>query len=193
MKETLRGFKMDIANNETPDVQQAFDWYVENFQFIPNLAKVMSSSPALLKSYWQTQVNLQQIGLLTPEESNVIQLTTAVENECAYCTAGHHLAGQVFFGSKEEDLLAIRRGGKLSEEKFDVLRDFTKKVYNSQGRVSDAVLQSMYDVGYSKGQVLEVVANISAKVMSNFTNQLALNELDEPFEAFRNIPEEVAA
>ncbi|MEM1320473.1 MAG: hypothetical protein AAGG75_09460 [Bacteroidota bacterium] len=181
MKETLRGFKMDIASNEPAEVTEVFNWYEENFQFVPNLAKVMSASPALLRSYWQTQMNLQQMGLLRPEEHNIIQMTIAVENQCKYCTAGHHMAGQVFFQSKEEDLQAIRKQGKLSEERFDALVDFTKKVYQNQGRVADGDLEAFFAAGYDRGQALEVVTNIAAKVMSNFVNQLSLNELDEAF------------
>ncbi|MEO0732983.1 MAG: carboxymuconolactone decarboxylase family protein [Bacteroidota bacterium] len=178
---TLRNFKMDVTGDEGPEVREVFDWYEANFQFVPNLTKVMSASPALLRSYWQTQVNLQQIGTLTPEEDNIVQMTIAVENACKYCTAGHHLAGRVFFNSKEEDLEAIREKSSLSSEKFDALAGFAKAVYRSQGRVKDQVLEDFYAAGYNQAQALDVVANVAVKVMSNFTNQLTLNEVDEAF------------
>lgn len=180
MKETIRGFKMDVASNEPEEVQEVFDWYKQNFGFVPNLTKVFSASPAALRSYWLSQMQLSQYGKLSPEEHNVIQMAVAVENKCKYCASGHQMLGGAFFGSAEEDLLAIRNESKMTKEKFDALRAFTLEVYRSKGRVSDKVLNTFLSVGYDKGQAVEVITNVSVKIMSNFTNQLAMTELDEP-------------
>ena len=181
MKETLRGFKMDEAENEPAEVQEVFDWYKENFGSVPNLSKVLSTSPAALRSYWLTQLELSRHGLLTPAEHNIIQMSIAVENRCKYCTSGHQMAGAQFFGSEEEDLLAIRNEGTIPSSKFDVLRSFTLEVYRNKGRISDQVLESFLAEGYTKAQAVEVITNIGVKVMSNLTNQLAMTEVDEPF------------
>lgn len=184
MKETVRGFKMDEASKEPQEVNEVFNWYKENFGFVPNLGKVLSVAPAALRSYWLTQLQLQQYGVLTPEEQNIVQMTIAVENQCNYCTAGHHMIGNTFFGSKEEDLQALRAKSKLSTEKFDALKTFTLQVYNHKGRVSDTALDAFLVQGYTKAQAVEVVTNIAVKVLSNFTNQLVLTEIDEPLLAF---------
>ena len=175
---------MDESSNEPKEVTEVFDWYRVNFGFVPNLSKVLSASPAALRSYWFTQMQLQQLGLLTPEEHNVIQMCVAVENRCKYCASGHHMLGKAFFGSEEEDLQALRNESKLSTEKFDALRSFTLEVYRNHGRVSDQVLDSFLSQGYTKAQAVEVVANIAVKVLSNLTNQLALTELDEALNPF---------
>ena len=180
MKETLRGFKMDVAENEPHEVKEVFDWYEQNFQFVPNLAKVLSASPAALRSYWLTQLELQKNGVLTPEEHNVIQMSIAVENRCKYCTSGHQMLGKAFFGSDEEDLMAIRNEGSIPTNKFDALRSFALEVYNKKGRVSDEAIAAFEATGYTKAQAVEVVTNIAAKIMSNLTNQLAMTEVDEP-------------
>lgn len=177
----MRGFKMDEASNEPEEVKEVFNWYKENFGFVPNLTKVLSASPAALRSYWLTQSQLGQYGLLTPEEHNVIQMAVAVENRCKYCTSGHQMAGGAFFGSAEEDLIAIRNESKIPKEKFDALRAFTLEVYRNKGRISDQVLNDFLEVGYNRAQAIEVVANIAVKVLSNLVNQLTLNEVDEPF------------
>ncbi len=183
-KETLRGFRMDVVGDESQEVREVFDWYEENFQFVPNLAKVLSASPAALRSYWLTQLELQKNGILTPEEHNVIQMSIAVENRCKYCASGHQMLGKAFFGSEEEDLLAIRNEGQIPSLKFDALRSFALEVYKNQGRVSDKSIETFENAGYSKAQAIEVVTNIAAKVMSNLTNQLAMTEVDEPVKPF---------
>ena len=184
MKETLRGFKMDEVSNEPEEVKEVFDWYKSNFGFVPNLAKVLSASPAALRSYWLTQLQLQNYGVLSPDEHNIIQMSISVENRCKYCTAGHNMIGKAFFNSEEEDLQALRNESTLSTEKFDALRSFSVEVYQNKGRVSEDSLTDFLSHGYSKAQAIEVVTNIAAKTMSNLTNQLALTELDEPLVTF---------
>ncbi|OJJ16205.1 hypothetical protein BKI52_36025 [marine bacterium AO1-C] len=164
------------------EVQEVFDWYVENYKFVPNLSRVMSEAPALLRSYWQTQLNLMQMGTLTPEENNVVQMSIAVENKCRYCASGHIMAGRMVFGSSEEVMANIIAESSLPEAKLNALRDFALAVYEGRGRVSDETLGNFKSAGYSNAQALDVVTNISTKVMSNFTNQLTNNELDEVLE-----------
>ena len=171
---------MDEAGNEPTEVREVFDWYKENFGFVPNLAKVLSASPAALRSYWLTQLALSKHGLLTPAEHNTIQMSIAVENRCKYCTSGHQMAGAQFFGSEEEDLMAIRNEGTIPSSKFDALRSFTLEVYRNKGCISDQVLERYLAAGYTKAQAVEVITNIGVKVMSNLTNQLTMTEVDEP-------------
>ena len=102
-------------------------------------------------------------------------MSIAVENRCTYCTAGHNMIGKAFFNSTEEDLQALRNESTLGTEKFDALRSFALAIYHNKGRVSDTALDEFLAQGYSKAQAVEVVANIAVKVLSNFTNQLAIN------------------
>lgn len=182
MKRTKRGFKLEIPENPSPEMQEVLDWYIQNFQFIPNLTRVMSEAPALVRSYWQTQLNLMEKGTLTPEENNVVQMSIAVENKCRYCASGHILAGRMVFGSSEEVMAGIIAESHLPEEKLNALRDFALAVYEGKGNVSEASFSKFKEAGYSNSQALDVVTNISTKVMSNFTNQLTNNELDEILE-----------
>ncbi|MEL7002395.1 MAG: carboxymuconolactone decarboxylase family protein [Bacteroidota bacterium] len=183
-KQTLRGFNLELQNDPTEEVQKVYDWSQETFGFIPNLTRLLSGSDATLLSYIHAQWHLDKIGSLSPAENNIVQLSIAVENECKYCTAGHTLAGKVFFGSAEEDLEALRNKTALSSEKFDALRSFAVTVYKSHGRVRDYELESFRNAGYNNAQALDVITNIAVKVISNFANQLAINEVDEPMQPF---------
>lgn len=177
---TERGFTIHTKASAPAETQEVLDFYQKTFSFVPNLGGVMAESPALLMSYYQLQNNLQAIGSLTPPEDNIVQMSIAMENECQYCVAGHTMAGKVFFKSPDEQLEAIRAKAKLPEAKFNALRDFALQVYESKGRVTDAQLKAFFDAGYTRKQALDVVANVAAKVMSNYTNQLAHTPLDEP-------------
>ncbi|MGH1340126.1 MAG: carboxymuconolactone decarboxylase family protein [Nannocystales bacterium] len=176
---TQRGFPMHTAATAPEATDAAIQFGVSNFGFVSNLTAVMAESPALLNSYYILQRNLQSVGSLTPPEDNIVQMSIAMENECQYCVAGHTLAGKVFFKSADEELEAIRAEAKLPEPKFNALRDFGLQVYESKGRVTDAQLETFLAAGYTRQQALDVVANVAAKVMSNYANQLAQTPLDE--------------
>ncbi|MEM7516982.1 MAG: carboxymuconolactone decarboxylase family protein [Planctomycetota bacterium] len=180
---TERGFVIHDRESAPEATHEVLDWYQNQFQFSPHLAAVMADSPALSRSYWQLQLNLQKHGTLSPPEDNIVQMAIAVENECQYCTAGHTMAGKMFFEASDEELAALRMESKLPKAKFDALRNFALHVAESKGRVSDSELQAFLGAGYTRQQSLDVVANVAAKVMSNYTNQLARTPLDPQLEA----------
>ncbi|WP_299894307.1 hypothetical protein [uncultured Aquimarina sp.] len=186
MKTTARDFSLELNENPIPEVAERINWYQEKFNTVPNLGRLLESAPATLLSYVDTQNYLAEFGTLSPEENNIVQMTIAVENACAYCAGGHTFAGEVLFNSNPDDLNEIINKQKLSNEKFNVLHEFTKDVYNKKGRVSDASLQNFFDAGYTKPQALDVITNIAAKVLSNFANQLAINIPDEMFAEISN-------
>ncbi|NQY31308.1 MAG: carboxymuconolactone decarboxylase family protein, partial [Flavobacteriaceae bacterium] len=81
----------------------------------------------------------------------------------------------MLFGNKAEDIESLRNEVSLSSDKFNALQAFTKTLYSTKGRVSDEDLDAFFAAGYTKPQALDVITNISAKVISNFANQLAIN------------------
>jgi len=181
---TKRGFPIHTQETAPAQTKEVLDWYQENFQMVPHLAGVMAESPALIRSYWELQKNLDAIGSLTPAENNIVQMSIAFENKCQYCVAGHTMAGRMFFDSTEDQLQSLRSGSPLEDPKLETLRTFAISVYESKGRISDAELRAFYDAGYTRKQALDVVANIAAKVMTNYTNQVALTPVDEQFKPF---------
>jgi uncharacterized peroxidase-related enzyme len=181
-KITERDFPMhDMAS--APDASKpAMEWYEANFGMVPNLAAVLAESPALLLSYWQTQQNLLMHSTLSRQEMNVVQTAIAHANACQYCVAGHTAFGKMeFFGNTDEQLDAVRSGATFDEPKFNALRDFSLRVLQNQGRMSGSQLQAFLEAGYSRAQALDVVANIAAKVMSNYANQIVLTPVDDAF------------
>ncbi len=177
-KKTERGFAIHTRASADAKTDASFQFYEDTIKFVPNLGGVMAESPVLMNSYLALQQNLQDYGALTPPENNIVQMSIAMENECQYCVAGHTLAGKIFFKSPDEQLEALRKKAALSEPKLNALRDFGLQVYASKGRIRDKELKNFLDAGYSREQALDVVANIAAKVMSNYTNQLARTPLD---------------
>lgn len=178
--ETQRGFPVHTIDSAPAASQGYLEWVNGIAGFVPHLSGVMAESPALAKSYWQLQMNLQELGSLSPAEDNIVQASIAFENECQYCVAGHTLAGQMYFEATPKEIAALRSDGNLPSAKQNALKQFALAVYSSKGRVSESELKAFYRAGYSRQQALEVVANIAAKVMTNYTNQIAMTPIDEP-------------
>lgn len=181
-QQTERDFPMHSIESAPEAARPAMQWYQDNFGMVPNLAQIMATSPALLLSYWQTQINLLENGQLTKQEVNIVETVVAHENECQYCVAGHTAFGKdPLFNNTDEQMNAIRSNVDFEDPKLNALRDFTVLVLNNKGRMATSQLQTFLDAGYTRAQALDVVACISAKVMTNYTNQIALTPIDEPF------------
>ncbi|NOY42059.1 MAG: carboxymuconolactone decarboxylase family protein [Planctomycetes bacterium] len=161
-------------------LEEVYSFYKETFGFVPNLTKVMANSPALTLSYVALQKNLKEHATLNQAEINIVQLAIAVENKCTYCTAGHTMAGKMFFKTPDEHMQAVRGRKSLSDAKLQALRNFAVSVYQGQGHPTKKYVDEFYKAGYTNAQALDVVACIAAKVMTNYANALGGTELDEP-------------
>lgn len=186
-QQTVRHFSMHAIDDAPEASRPAMQWYLDNFSMVPNLAQIMASSPALLLSYWQTQLNLLEKGDLSNQEINIVETVVAHQNQCQYCVAGHTAFGKdPLFNNSDEQLNAIREDKEFEDSKLNALRSFTLKALEATGRVTDEDMDAFLAAGYSQAQALDVVACIAAKVMSNFTNQIALTPIDEAFAPMAN-------
>ncbi len=167
--------------NEAPPAgsEAVFEYVTTNFGFVPNLTRVMSTSPALANSYIQTQDNLKQYAQLSQAEINIVQMAIAVENKCEYCTAGHTMVGQSFFKTPMEHMQSVRMRQALNDPKLNTLRNFAITVYMKRGEAPQQELDKFLAAGYTRAQALDVVACVAAKVMSNYTNSLAKTPIDD--------------
>lgn len=148
------------------------------FGFIPNLQTFMAESPALLNSYGQAWDNFHKQSHFNPIEQQVVLITVNFENNCTYCMAGHSTLAQMI-KMDESTLNALRNGTPVPDAKLQTLREFTRKVVEERGFVSDADVETFLAAGYTNAHVLDVVAGVALKVMSNYTNHITKTPLDD--------------
>ena len=179
---TQRDFPIHDASTASPESAEALNWYNENFGIVPNLAGVLAESPALLVSYWQLQNNLLTHSTLDRRQINIVQTAVAHANACQYCVAGHTAFGKMeFFDNTDEQLNAVREDKTFDDPKLEALREFTLLIMRNQGRMANSQLNAFLDAGFTRAQALDVIACISAKIMSNYANQVALTPIDDAF------------
>ncbi len=154
----------------------------KEFKLIPNLEKTMALAPALLESY-ATCWSLFQNTSLSLIEQQIIYQTANFENECDYCVPWHTLLAQQVKMS-QADIDALRTGVKLSDNRHEELKCFTRSLIRSKGKVVQADIDAFYQVGYTPQQALEVVLGIAIKTMSNYTNSIAGTPLDDVVKSY---------
>ena len=170
----LNTVTLETATGEAKEILTAID---KKYGMVPNFFLGAANSPAALASVVGLTTPLEN-GVLTPQEREVITLTTSQLNDCDYCL-GAHTAVAKMTGFSHEETLNIRRG-KPSDAKHKALVDFVKAVIETKGKVSDTVLNNFRDAGFDDAAVAEVIATIAYKTFSNYFNRLNDTVMDFP-------------
>lgn len=148
------------------------------FGFVPNLQSFMAESPALLNSYGAVWDIFSKQTSLTAIEQQVVLLTINYENNCHYCMAGHSTLAKMV---KMDDatLNALRDNTIIPDGRLQTLREFTRQLVVNRGFVSDETIDGLIAAGFTKANVLDVIAAIALKIMSNYTNHITHTPLDD--------------
>lgn len=150
----------------------------KTFGFIPNLQTFIAESPALLNSYMQGWDNFHKQTGFTPIEQQIVLITVNYEHNCTYCMAGHTTIAQMI-KMDAVTINALRNGTELPDTKLQTLREFTRKVVENRGFISDKDIETFLAAGYTKANVLDVVAGVALKVMSNYANHIVKTPIDD--------------
>lgn len=150
----------------------------QNLGLIPNLAAAMAESPELLKGFLTVR-EIYHEGTFTPVEIEVLSLTAAFENNCAWCMTFHTRMARTK-GVSEESVAALREGRSPVEPRLAALSDLAREMVRGRGEVGGTVLERFYDAGYTRAQALEVVLGMGFSLMANYAGHLTDAPLDEP-------------
>lgn len=152
------------------------------FGTVFNLYRGLATNPATLKIYMAFKGFLDEHGVLTPVEQQVVYLTVSAENGCTYCVGAHSvLAGMAKMPPQVLD--ELRAESDLSDPRLDALRRFTLAVMRHRGWVPEVELAAFTAAGYDQRHVLEVITILAQKTISNYFNHLAQTPLDQIFAA----------
>ncbi|WP_342349386.1 carboxymuconolactone decarboxylase family protein [uncultured Nitrospira sp.] len=151
---------------------------VENkLGFAPNIMRTMANSPSVLQGYLDFSGALSK-GSLSPKLREQIALAVSEVNDCQYCLAAHSAIGRSV-GLSEEAVGDSRRGESPDPKEATVLA-FTRNVVTNRGRISDEEVAKLRKAGFSEGDMVELIANISLTLFTNYFNHIAATEIDFP-------------
>jgi uncharacterized peroxidase-related enzyme len=175
-------FPIFSTDTAPADSKSALERSKRAFGFVPNLLGVLAGAPAALQAYLGVSQAFSS-GTLTEVERQVVLLSVSREHECEYCMAAHSAIATAA-GMPVEVLDALRRGESLPDARLETLRQTTQALVARRGWLPPGDLERFLASGYTSAQLLEVVAGIAQKTLSNYSNHLAGTPVDPQFEPF---------
>ena len=152
------------------------------FGVIPNIAAAIANSPKLINSLVGVFAQVHSSSL-TEQEIQIVLLTDAVANSSTYAVAFHTgLALQAKVSSDETDEIRERR--VPTDQRFAALSTLAKTLIEKRGHLSDEEVDSFLTAGFTKEQVLEVIAIVAASTITNYFATIANLPLDAAFQQF---------
>ncbi len=138
--------------------------------FTPIQQGILAESPAALIGH-ETLFGLVSQSTLTPVEQQVAFLAVSTFHGCEYCTMGHTYLARAA-GMDEATLQALRNYRLPGDGKLAALAEFARLVAETRGMAGDAAVAAFLAAGFTRANVLDVVAIIATKTLSNYTNHL---------------------
>ena len=159
----------------------------EEFGFLPNLLGELAAAPVAAKAY-VTLYGLLEESSFEPREVQLLLASASVANGCDYCVAAHS-AGLAQAGLDGDEIEAVRRGRRLSDDRLEALRRFATVVVERRGHPGVEEVERFLGAGFRREQILEVLVAVAMKTLSNYTNHIAETPLDDELSDFAWHPE----
>ena len=157
--------------------QPVLDAVEKQLGVVPNLFRLVGSSPAALEGYLGLNGALGRT--LDAKTRERIALAIAQANGCDYCLSAHTYLG-LNLAKIDDAEIALNRAGHSGDAKADAALVFARKVLDARGRVSDADIAAVRLAGFSEPQVIEIVASVAVNVLTNYINNVAQTDIDFP-------------
>jgi uncharacterized peroxidase-related enzyme len=145
---------------------------------LPNVFRMMSTSPAVLEAYAALNGALGK-GKLDKKIRERIALAIAQKNGCDYCLAAHTYTGIHVTKLSLEEIAAARAGGS-ADARADAAVKFAVRVAEARGGVSEQEVEGLKAAGFDDGELLEIVAHVAANTFTNYMNEVFETDVDFP-------------
>jgi uncharacterized peroxidase-related enzyme len=156
---------------------------------VPNMTRVMATSPAVLEAYLSFSGALAG-GFLDARTREELALLTAQQNHCDYCLSAHTAIGKMV-GLNKEQIIASREGSGTSAKTTAALT-FAKRVLDTKGQITEADLATARAAGFSDGEIAEIIAHVALNVFTNYFNIATDVDIDFPKVSHSEVAVEVA-
>lgn len=144
---------------------------------VPNLYRVLAQSPEVLGGVLGLSGALAK-GTLDAATRERIALAVANVNGCDYCNAAHSAIAK---GHKLSDAeIQANRSGRSSDPHADAAVALARKIAVTRADVTELDLAAVRNAGYSDAQIVEIVVNVAANVVTNYVNEVFKTEIDFP-------------
>lgn len=144
---------------------------------VPNMAKAMANSPALLKGYLGLSSALAGGTLPAPVRER-LALATAEYNRCTYCLSAHTMLGKNVAKLDGEEIERARRA-ESTDPHAAALLALSDEIARGRGTIDQTVIKTAREAGVTDTEIAEVVGNLALNILTNYFNIVA--ETDNEF------------
>jgi AhpD family alkylhydroperoxidase len=153
------------------------------FGVIPNIAGTMATSPVLIGSLVGLFGNVHG-GSFSEKQIQVVLLTNAVTNACAWAVAFHSFLA-VKEGVDRSDVEAIRARKHPKDPTYAALSELARTFIEKRGHLDDHDMSVFLEAGFGRDHLLEVIAIVAASTMTNYTGNVTRPPLEEGFQPYK--------
>ncbi len=146
---------------------------------VPNLVGTLAESPTALKATVGL-LGALEAGTFSPAEQQIIAISVSRVNSCGYCVAAHS-AMSVALDVDAAAISSARDGSPQVSPKLETLRRTAEALVLDRGHLTSEAIDAFIGAGFDKAQLLELVAWVGVKTITNYTNHLADIALDEAY------------
>jgi len=166
-----------LKPHEVPaDSKLTLDAFTKSLGFTPNMMATFAASPIAFNAWAALCSALSKALDLKTREG--ISLAVSEVNGCNYCLAVHTF-GAVHAKMPADEIILARKG-HASDPKRDAAVQFSRKVIETRGQVSDADVKAVRDAGYTDANIIEIVTLVAMYSLTNFFNNVFDPEKDFP-------------
>jgi len=177
----MHAFPVLTTDSAPQRSRQAVQALESAFGFVPNVAGAMANSPVLITTLVGVFQNVHG-GSFSEHQIQALLLTNAVTNVCPWAVAFHSFLA-LKQGVKPEDVKAMREGHSPGDAATAALSTLARTFIERRGRLSDQDIDAFLGAGFSKEQLLEVIAVVAASTITNYTANVTKPPLEPAFQA----------
>lgn len=173
----MQAFKRMDPASATGRTKQIFDGLQKGLGTVPNLMRTLANSPAALHAYMSFNAALGEATLPATLREQ-LAIAVANVNSCDYCLSAHNALGKLA-GLATNDL-ALAQNTEASDPKAAAALQFAAAVVRKRGMLAPSEVETLRGVGYTDGEITEIIAVVAINVFTNYFNHIAATEIDFP-------------
>jgi uncharacterized peroxidase-related enzyme len=174
--DNMTTFRKHTVESAPAESRAAMTRLRESAGLIPNLAATMSESSVLIDGF-VTLREIFQRSTLNAQEREILALSNAIANGCAWCVAFHSFVA-LKLGIDQAAVEAIRNGETPKDKRSGALNRFARRLIDRRGAIAREDLEDFMSAGFSQQQALDVVAGQAMSLMANYAGNFVGPELD---------------
>lgn len=172
----MTDFTFHDLTTATGESKEILEQVQKGYGFVPNLFGYMAEAPIALKAYLQLNELLSESSI-PAGQLQVALLAISKKNECDFCSTAHHAMSKNY-GSNEQTVSAILNSTDIENLQDRVLVKTVTAILENKGWVSEDLLNTFFEAGFTKQQYFELMVVVAIKTLSNYTNHVTKPEVN---------------